>query len=64
MSKIRMPSHEPFIMADWETLLQLSSLREESTERYSRLPETVTSFCAPGQWTWLTVFGRFGFEMS
>lgn len=64
MSKILMPSHEDFSVAGCETLLQESSLREESVERNSRSPETETSFCPPGHRTVVTVLGAFGLPMS
>lgn len=64
MSKILMPSHEDFSVAGCETLLQESSLREESVERKSRSPETEMSFWPPGQSTRLTVFGALGSSMS
>ena len=64
MSKIFMPSHDDFSVAGCVVLLQLLSLREESVDRNSRLPETETSFCEPGHSTWATVLGAFGLPMS
>lgn len=64
MSKTFMPSQEDFSVAGCAVLLQELSLREESVERKSRFPETETSFCDPGQRTWLTVLGAVGREMS
>ncbi len=64
MSKILMPSHEDFSVAGCETLLQESSLREESVERKSRSPSTEMSFCPPGQSTSVTFFGALGLAMS
>ncbi len=37
------PSQESLMVADWATLLQESSLREESTDRKSRSPLTEMS---------------------
>ena len=63
MSKILMPSHT---VSELGTLVLLheSSLRVSSVERNNRLPCTEMSFCAPGQITWDTTYGRRGFPMS
>ncbi len=45
-------------------LWQESSLRDESVDRNSRLPETEMSFWPPGHRTWVTVSGRAGSLMS
>ena len=37
--------------------------RRESVDTNSRFPCTDTSFCEPGQNTWLTILGFFGFLM-
>jgi hypothetical protein len=64
-SKTRMPSHESLIVADWNTLFSHADvLREESVDVKNRLPQTVTSFCAPGQCVLLTTFGLPGALMS
>ena len=60
MSKIFMPSQDDFSVAGCDVLAHELSLREESVDRKSRSPETVMSFCDPGQSTWATVFGAFG----
>ncbi len=64
MSKTFMPSQEDFSVAGCVVLLQLLSLREESVDRNSRLPETEMSFCDPGHSTWATVSGFSGLLMS
>ncbi|CAM5230796.1 hypothetical protein SALBM217S_07233 [Streptomyces griseoloalbus] len=64
MSKTFMPSQEDFSVAGCVVLLQLLSLREESVDRKSRLPETEMSFCDPGHSTWATVLGLLGLLMS
>ena len=64
MSKTFMPSQESFSVAGCVVLSQEPSLREESVERKGRFPETETSFCEPGQRTWLTTFGFAGLLTS
>jgi hypothetical protein len=61
MSKMRTPSqYVPAALcsavAVW--LLQVSSERRESTDRNSRRPLTLMSFCDPGQTSWTTSRGR------
>ena len=64
MSKTFMPSQEDFSVAGCVVLAQELSLRDESVDRKSRLPETEMSFCDPGHRTCATVFGAFGLLMS
>jgi hypothetical protein len=59
-----MPSHDDLIVADCEVLLHVLLLRDESVDRNSRSPWTDTSFCEPGQSTWLTICGASGSLMS
>jgi hypothetical protein len=66
MSKILMPSHRASSGAVGAAaeLVQESSDRCASVPRKSRLPCTETSFCAPGQTTWVATFGSRGLLMS